>query len=320
MKKLMFFALGFVIFLAAPLFVRPYQSDESLKGDQYEAEIHQIFDQQIAVSELSPEQRATVDELIQTGEEFEIPTIEVAVDEELGFNLSAFASQAVFYAPAVAMDPAIVRNMTAGMTPLIKNGQMVFDYAFFTVNHWPNHLSPQFGLPYYNIGAYGEFARKVVAASNDVFFHAGQNRFMFLGQGARVGAESALRPVVVLIDASGAPVSAYDYGLRHSVASLTEESKFVTRMTARGWVRIGLDQVPETIRKAWLEGSRPSNIRLVWWGLAYQIELHARMAGISLLQAAGTYGSTMVNPMLFIVAPLSEGCQFPGDPYCSGQQ
>jgi len=192
-------------------------------------------------------------------------------------------------------------------------------YVWDSLFHWTGHMPNRYALgangawihTIINSAINGKGAMYVIQATEGT-----QTQYLFVSRIGPVGGTT--QPWGVFLAENGAPITGYPTGMKNGVFTEKEANRFLSQMFARGYTPISLEQLPSAVKNNWAGRNPPPIYRYVWWSLAYQLELLARMASISISEAAitlSTWVSTSTTDFLpmFILVPNCE--EESEDPY-----
>jgi hypothetical protein len=140
-----------------------------------------------------------------------------------------------------------------------------------------------------------------------------RHQFLFVTRVSANGGTSM--PWAVVLAENGAPITGYNTGMRLGVYTEKEATRFLGKLVERGYTQVQPSQLPSTITSVWGKDKNPPVIRYWIWSIAYQVEVYARMAALSVAEAASALlswaGSSLTTPLFFIV-PDCEFFYIPG--------
>ncbi len=280
--------------------------DEDIKTQVYQQELDMwnALSGQIEVSDLTDNQKFQIETLLNGGDAtVGLGKISASADNVVSASWDNTAEPPAIIVAALS---TAASNWQSWYSPIIESNAVSKAYVFEQVMHCFNHMS----CPY-DIAANGAWFQKVISAALNgqgsiyQFEAPGGMRYMFVSNVGVTGGKSAAW-AVVLAD-NGAPVTGYDPSLKDGVSSLNQLTRWTKSMLKRGYTVIDPKDLPSDIKNNWTT-SRPPVLRFWWWGIKYQVELGARMAGIAVTDVAKALyafsSTTLVTPgIIFLVVP-----------------
>ena len=262
---------------------------------------------QIQIDTLDAEDIKNIQASLDGERPFGINEGEISWDgEKLDVNPNATSigeDALLFVVPTIQIAP---QGLTSLYQAFVKNPETNRLLIWETLFHWTNHMENRYAL-----SANGAWLNTIIRGAINgegliyEFPGAGglQRQFLFVTKISANGGSSY--PWAVILAENGAPVTGFNTAIRHEKLNPTEAANFLGKMINRGYVKISAESLPREITNNWGSTKAPPVIRYIVWALAYQVEVYARVAALSVAQAAtelmSWVGNSLVTPLFFVV-------------------
>lgn len=301
----------------------PQDQVETMTPEEYEAQITQkeaqdwaALQPQIEILPLTEEDKAAIDLALTSDEPISIGQGEINWD---GSNLSVNSDLGIigqgdtaFWVPTLQMAPSTWATL---YDPFVKYGDVTLRYQWETYFHWTHHLSNP-----YNLSANGAWLNSIIRGSMNggVIYElqgtgAVRHQYLFISNMSANGGP-AMRWSTILAE-NGAPITSFNIGMKGGSYTEKEAERYIAQMLKRGYRPIDPSQLPASIRNTWGGSNNPPIIRYFLWSLAYQVEVMAKMAALSISEAATalvTWAGTTLTTPFFIIIPDVDNFFLPG--------